>query len=766
MPVGASTSILVHALRDRGITVTPLEASVMLIGIHEDTGSLTYPGTTPYDAEAVAFLMSAGADLEVVDQFLVRTLNPEQRRLLEKLLESLQIWDVNGQQVAVGCAESEEYVDSASIVTHYLSEDLGYRVVVAVIRMPDRVHVVGRSRVPDVDIGAVLAHVGGGGHAQAASAALKCTSVKPVLVEVRKALDAEVRPPLRALDIASAPVRTVAPETSMRDAGEVMTRWGHGGMPVVEDGTVVGVVTRKDVDKAVRHGLQHAPVKGFMGRDVVSVAPDTDLLTLERLLTHEGIGRLPVIDDGRLAGIVTRKDLLRAEHGDAYLDRGISQVRNVASERFVTSFERLLPHEMRGAVGVVGMLAEERGVRAHLVGGFVRDMLLGRPNLDVDVVVEGDGVAFAEAAAERLGVKVRVHRRFGTAVLVLSRDLHVDVTSARTEYYTKPGALPTVERSSLRQDLFRRDFSINAIAACVDPDCFGAIADPFGGVRDLERGIVRVLHPLSFVEDPTRVFRAARFEQRYGFRIESGTELLARQAVAMGMLEEVSGARVREELIAILDEEPAFPALARLADLGALQALGPEGMDADRALEELCEVEASLPEMAALLPRRPSHRVAMLIPLVAHTSPVVTERWAHRLRLSHDYVDAMLAVVTRGAAVERALRDRRGMRDSRLRELLDPVPAEALTYLYAVGDGTARERIARYGREVARLRAAVTGDDLRQLGMEPGPEYSAILGRALADRIDRKALGREAELANLRRLAERAGMTGRQEGRS
>ncbi|HEY3318189.1 MAG TPA: CBS domain-containing protein [Coriobacteriia bacterium] len=754
MPVGASTSILVHAIRDRGIGLTPLEASVMLLGIHEDTGSLTYPGTTPYDADAVAFLMAAGGDLEVVDRFLVRTLTAEQRVLLEALTGTLRLWDVNGQQVAVGSAELSEYVDSASVVTHYLSEDLGHSVAVAVIRMPDRVQVVGRSRLGGVDIGAVMKHLGGGGHPQAASAALKCTTIEEALAEVRKALDAEVGPPLKAADIASSPVRTVTPATTMREAGQLMNRWGHGGLPVLDGTRVAGIVTRKDVDKAVRHGLEHAPVKGFMAREVISVGPSADLTALERLLTREGIGRLPVVEDGKLVGIVTRKDLLRAEHGDAYLDRGLTQVRGVASARFMEGFERLLPAEAREAIGVLGALAQEKGVRAHLVGGFVRDMLLGRPNLDIDVVVEGDGVMFAEAAAERLDVKVRVHRRFGTAVLVLGRDVHMDVTSARTEYYTRPGALPTVERSSLRQDLFRRDFTINAMAACIDPDCLGAIADPFGGLRDLERGVVRVLHSLSFVEDPTRVFRAARFEQRYGFRLDPSTEELARQAVALGMLDEVSGARVREELVAILDEEPALLALARLADLGALAALGPDGMDVGRALRELGAVEEALPETARILPRAPSHRVALLIPLVAQSTSGAVERWVRRVRLPRAYLDAMLAVVLHAPRVARSLADRRRMRDSRLRELLDPLPAEAIAYLFATGDEEARGRIRRYGLDLARVRLEVSGDDLRELGVAPGPEYSAILSRVLADRLDGKVAGRESELAELRRLAE------------
>jgi tRNA nucleotidyltransferase (CCA-adding enzyme) len=756
---GATTSILVHEIRDRGLELTPLEASAMLLGIHEDTGSLTYPGSTAYDADAVAFLMAAGADMEVVNQFLSRTLTPQQRALLDTLTASLEMWDVHGLPVAVCVAASDVYVDSASVVTHYLVEDMGLRVAVAVVSMPDRLHVVGRSRLAEVDIGAVLEHVGGGGHAQAASAALRNTTAEEVLPRLREALEAEIRAPLRASDIMSSPVRTAEPATTMKAAGELMVRWGHGALPVLEDGKLAGLVTRKDVDKALRHGLSHAPVKGFMARGVITASPETDLLSLERLLSHESIGRIPiVVGEGEVAGIVTRKDVLRAEHGDGYLDRGLPAARSEATARFLASVDALLPADVRGALRELGALAEERGVRAHVVGGFVRDMLLGRPNLDVDVVVEGDGIAFADAAAERLGGRVKAHMRFGTAVLVLSRTLHLDVTSARTEYYTRPGALPTVERSSLRQDLLRRDFSVNAMAACIDPDCFGDIADPFGGLRDLQRGSIRALHSLSFVEDPTRVMRAARFEQRYGFTIEESTEALARHAVEMGLLEDISGARVRQELFAILAEEDATRALRRLDELGALAALVPASARPAKVLTVAAKVEAVLAEPDAGAGRAPRKVVALLCALCHGATPRDVEKWGRWLRLGRDQMTACTQVVTRAAAVQRALRDGRGMRDSRLHALLAPLEPEAVLYLYATGDVRVRERVARFSQELWNVRSAVSGDDLVAMGLPPSQAFSAILARALADRLDGKVAGRDAELANLRRLAAAAGL--------
>lgn len=758
LEVGATTSILVHELRRQGVTLTPLEASVMLLGIHEDTGSLTYPGTTAYDADAAAYLMSVGAEMDVLDRFLLRTLTPPQRTLLDRLLSSLDVADVHGQEIAIGVAEMDVYVDSASVVTHYLVEDLGYKVAFAVVSMPERLHVVGRSRLAEVDVAAVLKHLGGGGHAQAASAAIRDGDVGKALASLREALEAEVGPPLVARDIWSSPVRTVSPATTMEEAGQVMSRWGHGGLPVVDRSRLVGLVTRKDVDKAARHDLAHAPVKGFMARDIVTVGPETDLPALERLLACAGIGRVPVVENGELVGIVTRKDVLRAEHGEDYLDRRVPQGRAQSSERFLASFGSLLPEEAQSAIRMLGELAEERGLRAHVVGGFVRDMLIGRRNLDIDVVVEGDGVGFAEAAAEVLGGRVKIHRRFGTAVLVLSRELHIDVTSARTEYYARPGALPTVERSSLRQDLFRRDFSVNAMAVCIDPDCFGALADPFGGLRDLESGVIRVLHSMSFVEDPTRVLRSARFASRYGFSLDPTTEELARQAVRLGMLDEVSGARIREETLDLIDEDPATPAFKRLAKLDALPQVLPEERDGEEFVRDFSATERAYKRLAPLAARTPRRRVTLVTPFVAGIGRVAAERWLRRMRFGREYVEPSLAVADHGTRLARALKDRRGMRDSRLHAMLTTLPTEATIFLWATGDRLVRERVERYLRELSHVRAAVTGSDLIALGYEPSPAFSAILAQALADRLDGRAVGREQELANLRRLATRAGL--------
>lgn len=757
MEVGAVTSVLVHEIKRQGIELAPLEASLLLLGIHEDTGSLTYPGSTAYDADAAAFLMASGADIEVLNQFLSRTLDEPQRALLAQLEDSLELWEINGQQIAVGVARAREYVDSASVLTHYVVEDMGYRAAIAIVSMPGRTQIVARSRLAEIDVGAVMKHLGGGGHHQAASAGFSRLSIDEGIARVRDALEAEVRPPLRAADIMSSPVRTISPDATMREAADLMSRWGHGGLPVVEDDRLIGVVGRKAVDKASRHGLDHAPVTGFVGSDPITIGPDLELSELERLLATRGIGRLPVIENGQLIGIVTRKDVLRAEHGDAYLDRRAARLHPKATEQFITSVETILPQEVREVLHRIGELAARQGVRAHVVGGFVRDMVLGRPNLDLDIVVEGDGVEFAELAAASLGGRVRAHRRFGTAVIVLDGGLHVDVASSRTEYYSRPGALPTVERSSLRQDLLRRDFTINAMAACVDPDCFGRIADPYGGLKDLESGTVRVLHPLSFIDDPTRLLRAARFEVRYGFSLDPASERHARRAVDLRVLEEVTGARLREELADILAEKTPAVILRRLDALGVLRSVIPEGSKPGDVVRAVESIDVAYDRLAAMFSRRPTRKGAQTCAIAATAARDACDKWLRRMRFSRDVAAPAAMLCTKRPTVLKTLQDRRGMKDSRLYRTLQPLAPEVLVNLWSLGDDLAKSRVERYVAKLSRVRPAVNGRDLLEMGAAPKQGFSAILARALEDRLDGRAIGRQAELANLRRIASRAG---------
>jgi tRNA nucleotidyltransferase (CCA-adding enzyme) len=365
-----------------------------------------------------------------------------------------------------------------------------------------------------------------------------------------------------------------------------------------------------------------------------------------------------------------------------------------------------------------------------LVGGAVRDLLLGATTVDLDVAVEGDAAETARELAARLDGEVTEHERFGTAT-VRSGTLAVDLATTRRERYPAPGALPEVEPAPLAEDLGRRDFAINAMAATLSPGQPGRLVDPHGGVDDLRSRIVRVLHPASFLDDPTRLLRAVRYEARLGFEMDAGTEARAREAAA-GALASVSGPRVRDELLDLLAEPGSAAGVARLRDLGL-----------DRAMHPRLAADPDLVAGASLgAAETGADRVLAALAALVSAAPAELRGWLEDLHLGRDRTDRVARAAARGEGVADELRE--DLPPSGIRRLLAPEPPEALAL--ALARGAPAESILRYVRGLRDVRLEVTGDDLIAEGIEPSP----ALGRALEETLDRKldgeVSGREEEL--------------------
>src|SRR5436190_2109702 len=392
------------------------------------------------------------AEQELLGRFLHTPLGEAERELLSTLLDSLEAHDASGVEVLVASAAAPEYVEGISNLAHKLVDITDCAGLAVLVEMDGRVFAVTRSRVPELDAATLAAVLGGGGHAQAASAIYRGP-----LDEGRRRLvqhlDEAVREPARARDVMSKPARTVGPDETVSRAMVACQRFGQSGILVADGKEVVGAIGREDLDKAISHGLSHAPVKGIMSSRVATCEEETPLSELHRLLAA-GDDRIAVLRGGKLAGVVTRGDVLAALGERAKTPRrpAVSLVDELAKlERLAPVFE---------AVAAVSEAYD--GV--YLVGGTVRDILLGEPSFDVDIAVEGDAIALAQALADALGGRVRAHEKFGTAVVVYGDGERVDVVTARTEFYDAPAALPAVEHDSIREDLLRRDFQIMAMA--------------------------------------------------------------------------------------------------------------------------------------------------------------------------------------------------------------------------------------------------------------------------------------------------------------
>ena len=441
----------------------------------------------------------------------------------------------------------------------------------------------------------------------------------------------------------------------MAEALIVAQQYGHSGISVKEGDRVVGIAARRDLDKAVRHGLGHAPVKGIMTRNVVFARRSASVDELRRLMVETNVGRLPVVADEAYeravregvvhvedaVGIVTRTDVLAAYQGRW-------EEEPLPLEVQACPVQPLADLPYLGKIFRTAAALSEDFNEVYLVGGFVRDLLLGRPNADVDIAVEGDGIEFARRLARELGGRVRPHQKFKTAVVLFppealgevpgwlqqgSEPFHIDVATTRTEFYDYPAALPRVEHASIRQDLFRRDFTVNAMAISLKGGEFGTVLDFFGGLRDLQDGVIRVLHNLSFIEDPTRIFRAVRYENRYGFRMDEHTRALARGCVDMHLVGDLSSARLRDELIALLGERDVDWTLHRLFELGVARQVHPKLATGEKTVALIHRLDALVREFGLdddVVPWR--LRFAAITRNMAHDELYI---WLEKLKLRH-----------------------------------------------------------------------------------------------------------------------------------
>ncbi len=548
-PCGSSSAIVTGILMDHGLTLTPEEATLVMLGIYEDTGRLLFPSTTKDDYMAAAWLLGQGARLNIVSDFVSQELTSQQVELLNVLLKTLKTTNINGVNVSIAHASSDFYIGDIAALAHMMRDMENLDALILVVEMENRVYMVARSRVPEVNVGEILRRFHGGGHATAASATIKDQSLKQVLERLEELLRVAVSPRVTASDIMSSPVKTMPQDVTIAEARELLTRYNCNAMPVMDGERMTGIISRKIVEKGIYHGLGASRVTDFMHTEFMRATPVTLLTDIQEYMVEGNRRFVPVFEAERLVGAVTRTDLLRHMYGGRRgQPEALYDVESLSyapkSRSIVGMIGKRLPAAAIALLRELGKTGDELGLPVYAVGGFVRDLLLGVKNLDMDVTVEGDGIFFAERFAATHGCRVRSHHKFGTAVVIFPDGNKIDVASTRLEYYESPGMLPTVERSSLRHDLYRRDFTINTLAFCINNHCFGRLTDFFGGQQDLQDSVVRVLHNLSFVEDPTRVFRAIRFEQRLGFNIAPHTENLIRNAVRMNVLERVGGKRL------------------------------------------------------------------------------------------------------------------------------------------------------------------------------------------------------------------------------
>jgi tRNA nucleotidyltransferase (CCA-adding enzyme) len=749
---GAVASLMVERIRSSGATIDPDSATFLALGIYEDTGGLLYQGTTPEDLLAVAWLLEQGADLNRIGRILARGLSPEQVELYHALLHEARRVRVAGETVVLAAVAVAGFVPEASVVVQQYAQTTHADRLVALIRMGDRIVLIARSRSTSLSAAKLAARFGGGGHASAASAVIRDRTLIEARDEVLEALRDTLVPSVRAGELATPILYTVAADASVNEGVKLLNRYRVNALPIVEGDRVVGALTRQIADMALHHGLAKREVRDLVASELEVLEPEADLDVLrERLL--QGNERFVLVgeDPSSIAGIITRTALLghlhTATESGAAVPRADShgEDRPPPGEDLSGMLARRLP---KGALEILREVGTEHAVRAWLVGGGVRDLLLRRENRDLDVVVEGDACGLARRIGERRGVRVHVHDAFQTAAVFLPGDLRLDLVRARTEHYRGPGALPEVEPGGLRQDLFRRDFTINTLAIRLTPPGFGRLVDHFGGRRDLTAGKIRALHGLSFIEDPTRPFRAIRFAARLGFEISRETSRLIQVARREAVFDSLSPQRLRRELELILDEKRVVRAVEMLASFKLLSVVHPALRPTRTTYTRLERAEEVLGWYRLLYEGEAARGwIVALGVLVERLDAAQREEILARLRpgrLAARVLTEAPDVIHR--LISRLAR-RRSPAASRVHELCREQPTEVLLLAMALtGREEVRRSVALYLSRLRDVRADIGGADLVRAGVPEGPRVAAGLAAALRAKLDGEAPDREDQM--------------------
>lgn len=671
---GATTTMLIEKMIEQDIPIDPTEATMLAMGIYEDTGCLTYPITTSNDLEAVSFLLKNGASLKTISKYIIHEMNEKQVDLLNKLLNSKSYIETRQGKIALVHEEILDYVEELAVVVHKVMDILKPDALFSLIKIRSRILCISRSRSKDIDVGKILSYFGGGGHPTAASATFEDTTISDVKQKLAGFLTENLWKKAEKV----IPAFHTA-EQALHTLNHLNLKYAPVGG---SRGSITGIVQRTELEKAIRHGLSKHRVTEFITSEV------------------------PSIDESDPVQEITKKtDEYVTSKLRNNLSRGVSHILKIASE-----------------------LADEMKITAYCVGGMVRDILMDINHQDMDLVVEKKGIEFAKKLSEKLNGHVNCHEKFKTAVIKLpSRE--IDVATLRKEYYEFPAALPEVTKGTLKQDLYRRDFTINAMAIQINPVSeHGKLIDYFEGRKDLEAGRVKILYPLSFIEDPTRIFRAIRFEKRFNFSLSDDTLQQLKKTVHMDIHSHLTTDRVREEIVLILEEDNPHDILSRLGELGVLNCIHPQikiSSSMYNSIKGYPEIPSEFHGELQNLWQNKKWAVFIFI-LLSELEIEKGKKVMEEFHFSRNFISKYLQSRKYSDRVTKLLKLE--LTDARLYKLLHNLCIEVLFYVMSVCiDTGVREKIIYYLNDLKDIKTCVDGNRLKDMGYTAGPVFTEIL---------------------------------------
>ncbi|NIA11632.1 MAG: CBS domain-containing protein [Nitrospiraceae bacterium] len=735
---GANTTTLVELLKKKHVALTSVEATIIALGIYEDTGSFMFPSVTRNDFEAVAFLSLFGINMKIIRHFVSPFLNARQLALLDEFITKMEEYNINGIKVVITEGKVDKYIPGVSIVTHRLREMVDSDLLFVIMKTGKGTFIVGRSNSSEYNVKNILIEFGGGGHSTAATAYVEETDLNKITRMIRNAVQSAKFPLLKAENIMSFPVEMIDAKIGIKKAFKIMARMGFSGLPAVEKGKLLGIISKRDIEKIMLIEKRDRPVKQYLSPNAVLVKRDTDIREIEKLMVINNVGRVLVENNKKIVGIISRSDLLKAFYIKKYKNSAYEATGEILPSKndVIKLLKNAFPPDIFNKFIMFGETARKTDQKIYIVGGAVRDIFLGKRSEDIDFVLDKNAIVFAKELSAKLKVPVRYNLEFGAAHLKY-KGYGFDFSTTRREYYESPSALPKVENASLKEDLKRRDFTINTLSISIAKEDFGRLFDFFNGLDDLNKGIIRVIHPLSFIEDPSRLLRAIKYESKFGFKLCKDTEQLFINAVNLSTLKAKKSRRVIGELTELLSTEYAVSAIIKMAKRGILYEFFGIKQLSSRKKNTLIEAEKQIDKFNV-------NRlyVNLFLLMYGKNSKEIDERL--------DYLSVkrkiILNIISAEKTFKKISKQIGKIKKTDLFLALQKIDKPFIIGYIAMMEGAKKEELVNYVENLRRTNIEITGKELKALGLTEGKQFSEIFKTLTLLRIQGKINTKQEEI--------------------
>ena len=740
---GAATTIVVEQIIKKQINIDSIDATILAFGIYEDTGSFTYNLTTPKDLQVAAFLLEKGADLNEIRYIIEEKIDEDKAKIIEQLIENIHTLIAKDKKIIVTSAYYDKYVSDISAYFHMIKPFEEADAVFAVINLKGKIVIIGRSKTQQIDAGQILTFFGGGGHYAAASANVKGLTTNEVINILEKILLRESYSDLKVKDIMSKNILIKRRSERIQDLKDEIDDYPF--ITVVDDDQkFIGIVLQKVIKDAIKHGVTDITLENFVIEDIITLSPETTVIEAEEYVTKYSQDFFLVLEEGYPIGMVTRDQIVKSVHSQAFqTEKDVFISRERVKPKYVDYSKKLkkyFPEKIIKILQEIGQTAKELNFKVYIVGGVVRDIVMNKKSLDIDIIVEGDAIQLVKKFGKKKSLQFSVFEEFMTAQIKIDESLKLDFATARKESYDYPGAYPKVRKATLKEDLYRRDFTINTLAIEITEGNFGVLIDYFNGLQDIKDRTIRILHQLSFIEDPIRILRALRFAGRLNFKLGKTTEKLLKLAVDQNLLLTAPLGRINLEMNLTFNEEKTVEILLLMNKYKILQTLIPEFVLDERREEILVKIRDLITSFELFMNFKVNRPNLYLLSLMYHLPLEISSEILRKyyfessIKFFNEYFE------------QKEIFKFIPEKDSQLYKKIKFIDKNLLIFFAASLDEEVSERILKIMKKEEEKNLIISGEDLKKLGIPPSPKYKIILDDVFKKYLDNEIKNKEAAI--------------------